>query len=434
MKHVPLEELSTQLKPRAASSILLWAIAAFFLIIILWAAFTQLDRTIHGAGRVVPTAQLQVVSNLEGGIVREILVRPGAQVGANAPLIRLDPTLTGADYNVNQASAGALQAKIARLEAEIAGRTPSFPASTDPVVQEQVGIERALYISRQSELAGLTAAGNAQVAQSQRAVAEAQANLEAARAARIAAQAQAEALRPLVANGIEPRMSLVQADRQAQVSASQVAQASASIARAQAGVAEARATLAQNRQDWRAKAGAEYAAAQAELAAKRQSAPALEDRVSRTTVRAPLAGRINRVLVSTVGGTVRPGEPLVEIVPAERGLTIETRVRPSDIAFVRMNQRALVKITAYDYAVYGGLEGNVVGISPDSTLEERTGESYYVVRVRTRSDALLDQLGRKLPIGPGMIADVNLIGDKRSILSYLLTPFTRLSESAFTER
>lgn len=434
MSHTSLEDLTNRIKPRSASSVLLWAILAFFGLFVIWAIFTELDRTVHAGGRVVPTAQLQVVSNLEGGIVREILAKPGTVVRANDPLIRLDTTASGADFNANQSAYDSLLVKVARLEAEIAGRSPQFPATQDPAVAEQIAVERSLYLSRQLDLQGLTSAGQARLIQAERAVAEAEANVDAAVAARDGARQQAEMLRPLVANGIEPRLSLIQADRQASVATSQAVQARAAVARAQSSVAEARAVLSQTRQDWRAKAAQELAATQAELAAKRQALPALQDRFNRTTVRAPLAGRINRVLATTVGGSIRPGEPLVEIVPVDRGLTIEARVRPSDIAFVRQGQRALVKITAYDYSIYGGLEGNVIGISPDSIRDERTEETYYTIRILTKQDGLTDQHGRKLPISSGMVADVNLIGDKRSVMSYLLTPFTRLSEEAFTER
>lgn len=429
-----LENYAERIRPRWASNALLWGILGFFVLFVLWATFTELDRTVNAAGRVVPTAQLQVVSNLEGGVVREIIAKAGVVVQAGAPLIRLDPVATGADLNANQSAYESLRAKVARLEAEVEGRAPQFPRSADQAVAEQVAIEQSLYLSRQLDLQSLTSAANARLIQSQRAVSEAQASLQAAIADRDGARDQAEMIRPLVAAGIEPRLSLVQADRQASVAASQAVQARAAVARAESGVAEARATLAQVRQDWRARAAQELAAAQAELAAKRQALPALEDRVDRTTVRAPLAGRINRVLANTVGGTVRPGEPLVEIVPDERGLTIEARVRPADIAFVRQGQRTLVKITAYDYSLYGGLEGSVIGISPDAILDERTDETYYTVRIRTQTNVVVDRSGQQLPIGPGMVADVSLIGDKRSIMNYLLTPFTRLSENAFRER
>ncbi len=434
MSNDHLEDYAERIKPRWASNAFLWGILGFFALFVLWAVFTELDRTVNAAGRVVPTAQLQVVSNLEGGIVREIIAKTGTVVQAGAPLIRLDPIATGADLNSNQSAYESLRVKVARLEAEVMGRAPQFPQSTDLAVAEQVAIEQSLYLSRQLDLQSLTSAASARLVQAQRGVGEAQASLQATIADRDGARAQAEMIRPLVASGIEPRLSLVQADRQASVAASQASQARASLARAESGVAEARATLAQVRQDWRSRAAQELAAAQAELAAKRQALPALEDRVDRTTIRAPLAGRINRVLTNTVGGTVRPGEPLVEIVPDDRGLTIEARVRPADIAFVRQGQRTLVKITAYDYSLYGGLEGSVIGISPDAILDERTDETFYTVRIRTQANVVVDRNGQALPIGPGMVADVSLIGDKRSIMSYLLTPFTRLSENAFRER
>ena len=259
------------------------------------------------------------------------------------------------------------------------------------------------------------------------------ANRDASASARDAAQQQVAILRPLVANGVEPQLSLIQAERQANVAQSQVASAQAAIARAQSGVAEAQAALNQARQDWRSQAATELAAAQAEAAGRRQALPALENRLDRTIVRAPLTGRVNRVLVNTIGGTARPAEPLVEIVPSDTGLTIEAAVRPRDIAFVRQGQRSLVKITAYDYSIYGGMEGRVVGISPDATVDERTGEAHYTVRVRTQSNKLESVNGQQYPITPGMVADVNLIGDKRTIMSYLLTPFTRLGEDAFRE-
>ena len=151
-------------------------------------------------------------------------------------------------------------------------------------------------------------------------------------------------------------------------------------------------------------------------------------------VRAPLPGRISRVLVTTRGGSVAPGAPLVEIVPSEESLLIEARIRPEDIAHVRLNQEAKVAITAYDRAVYGQLDGRVVGMSADSVTDERTGEIFYVVRVRTSANALRDRNGRRLPIGAGMIAEVDLLGDSRTVLQYILSPITRLSETAFRER
>ena len=186
-------------------------------------------------------------------------------------------------------------------------------------------------------------------------------------------------------------------------------------------------------QEWRSTAANELATAQAERSSRLRALPALADRAERTVLRAPLSGRINRVLVSTRGGSIRAGEPVVEIVPSDESLLIEARVtRGHRLRPPRPDAR--VAITAYDRSVYGVLEGRVVGISPDAVLEERTGETFYIVRVRTDQNALLDKDGRRMPIGPGMVAEVDMLGDQRTILQYILSPITKLGETAFREQ
>lgn len=433
MNHSTLEDYIERVRPATASNILLWIIAGFVLIFVIWASVTELDRTVRGQGRIIPSSQLQVVSNLEGGIVEAILVTTGEMVKRGAALVRLDKTATGSEYSSNQAQFDALRAKIARLEAEVAGRSPNFPPATNPSMAEQIGIERSLHASRMADLSSLLGAASARVNQARRAVEEAEAALASRRSAQTAAQTELNLIRPLVERGIEPRLSLVQTENAAAIASSDVAAAAAAVTRAQSSVAEARASLIQQRQDWRARAAQELAAAQAEMVALRRSLPALSERVDRTVVRSPLDGRVNRVLVTTVGGTVSPGAPLVEIVPSEESLLVEVQIRPSDIAWVRMDQDAKINITAYDSSVYGALDGKVVAISPDATLNERTGESFYTVRVATE-DKLLDKNGKPLEIGPGMIADVSLLGDKRTVMSYILSPLTKLSQSALREQ
>ncbi|HEY0044796.1 MAG TPA: HlyD family type I secretion periplasmic adaptor subunit [Allosphingosinicella sp.] len=428
-----IEDYTDRLKPKTASNILFWMILAFFVLFFVWAAVAELDRTVRGQGRVVASSQLQTVSNLEGGVIQAIQVRTGQMVKAGQELIRLDPTQTGSELGSGTASASALAAKIARLQAEVTGREPVYPAAADVATANQIQIERSLHASRMQELASLANAGRARITQAQRAVQEAQANYTARVTARDARQQELNVVRPLVDRGIEPRLSLMQAESAFAVAQSEAAAASAAVARAQSAVAEAQSSLAQQQQDWRSLAANELATAQGEYQARRSTLPALQERVDRTSVKAPLAGRINRVLVTTVGAAIAPGAPLVEIVPSEESLLIETLVRPQDIAFARMNQKAKVSITAYDSSIYGSLEGNVVAISPDAVTNERTGESFYTVQVRTRSNALKDKSGKPLPIGTGMVADVALLGDKRTILEYILSPLTKLKDTAFRE-
>lgn len=430
MDDTKIEQRLDRLRPASASNLLLWAILAFLAVFVLWAAFTEIDRTVRGDGRVVPSSRLQIISNLEGGLIAQILVRGGMDVKAGQILLKLDPTQTRAELGSNSAATAALSAKIARLEAELDGREPVYPATADVT---QVRIERALHDARMAELSSLLAGAGARQAQAGRAVMEAQSMLAARQSAREAAASELDMIRPLVERGIEPRLALVQAQNAARISASEAMAQTEALGRARAAASEAAAEANRVRQEWRARAATELAGVQAELAARKPSNPALADRVLRTTVRAPVAGRINRVLVTTIGGSVAPGQPLVELVPLRDQLQIEARIRPQDIGSVHINQRARVDVTAYDSAIYGSLEGRVASISPDAVIDERTGESFYLVRVLTRDTALTDRGGKKLPIGPGMVASVSLLGDKRSVLSYILGPITRVTDEAFRE-
>ncbi|MGB7406404.1 MAG: HlyD family type I secretion periplasmic adaptor subunit [Pacificimonas sp.] len=427
------EDRLLRFEPKKAANLLLFIITGVVLIFVIWAALTELDVTVRGTGRVVPSSQLQVVSNLEGGVIERIVVSAGDIVAQGDPLMVLDPTATGSDFGSTQASVDALTAKIARLEAEVAGRSPNFPNGGDANMREQVEIERALHVSRMADLASLLNAANARVQQAERAVSEARAALAARQSAADAAERELGILRPLVERGIEPRLTLIQAESRAAVTRSEAAAAAAGLTRAQSAVIEARASLNQQKQDWRARAATELAAARSDSASRRLTLPALQERVDRTTVRAPLDGRVNRVLKTTVGGSAAPGEPLVEMVPSDEDLIVQAMIRPQDIGWVAIGQTAKVNITAYDPTVYGGLDGEVITISPDSTVDERTGESHYTVRVATESAAIVNNRGEELPIGPGMTADVSLIGEKRSILDYILRPITRLQQRAFRE-
>ena len=424
-----IEDRLRRFEPRSASNLLLWGIFAFILLFIFWASLTRIDRTVRAPGKVVPSSRLQVISNLEGGIIAGILVQSGQDVAAGAPLIQLDQTLSTAEFGSSRAASSALAVKIARLRAEVAGRTPVYPPSGDDLV----AIESALHDARMAELASISAGARARIVQAERGLAEAQANYDARVSAKRSAAAERDMIRPLVERGIEPQLALVQSQNAATITANEASAASAAIARARATLTEAQAALNQATQDWRARAATELATAQAELGARAPTLPALSNRLDRTVVRAPVGGRINRVLVTTVGGSVSPGQPLIELVPSREALQIEELVSPKDIGTVRIGQRAKVDITAYDPAVYGSLEGKVITISPDAVLNERTGETHYLVRVRTGKSALTDRNGKALPIGSGMVTTVNLLGDKRSVMSYILTPITRLSETAFRE-
>lgn len=424
---------STYIEPKVPANLILWIIAAFVVIFLLWAWLTEIDRTVRAIGRVIPSSQLQVISNLEGGVVEAILVRTGQDVKQGAPLVRLNPIQPGAELESNQASTDSLQFKIIRLEAEITGRTPQFPVARNPAMANQIAVERSLYNSRMAEYRSIANVASARVAQAERTINEADAAQEARISARETARADLNLMRPLVQEGIEPRRSLLQAQNAFSVSSSEAAGAAAALSRARSVLAESQASAMQQKRDWLSRAADELTAARAEMSVRAATMPAFKYKLDRTVVRAPLDGRVNRVFTTTVGGSIRPGDPLLEIVPARENLLVEAMVDAKDIASVKMGQKAKVNISAYDSAIYGSMEGQVIAISPDAVVSERTGESHYLVRVRTNADAILDKNGHRLSIGPGMGADVSLLGDKRSILAYILTPLSRLSETAFRE-
>lgn len=428
-----IEDVVDDIEPGKASRLLFWGITIFFVVLFAWAALAEIDRTVRGQGRVISSSQLQVITSLEGGVLEDILVQPGQRVAAGAELVRLDPTQSGAELGSTSATAIALDMKIARLRAEVAGQAPAYPAPADAEAARQLQVEQSLYASRQAALSAALAAGQAQVQNARQGVAQAQAAVQARRSALTQAQSEVTAVRPLVDNGIEPRMTLTRAVSQQATAQSDLAAAQAALSQAGAQVAEANANLARIRQDWREQAAGELALAQADYEARASSLPALQERLARTTLRAPTAGEVSRVLVTTKGSAVSPGAPLVELVSDEDTLLVEVRIRPQDIGSVRIGQEAKVGITAYDQSVYGSLEGRVRTISPDSIVDPNTGEIYYVVRVATAANALQGPGGQELVIGPGMVADVSLLGDKRTVLQYLLTPITRLSETAFRE-
>ena len=415
-----LERLPDRIEPSRAANYMLYAIGGFVLLFVLWAALAKVDEVSRAQGRVIPSRQLQVVSNLEGGIVRDILVRQGEKVEQGQTLLRLDATQFSAQFTKEQEGYNALVARITRLQAEVSGTSPSFPSGLVTAAPALVAAERTLYEARQSELAAALS-----VAQSK--LGQAQANVSTAAQAKSLADRELAMITPLVEKGIEPQIALLRAQ-------SAASQAGGEYKAAQSAVAEAASELRSVRQSYHAKAVDDLTTAKAELAGMGRELPALQDRVTRTEVTAPIGGTVNRVLVATVGGVVKPGEPLVEIVPSDDTLVVEARISPADIAFVHPGQKAQVKLTAYDYAVYGSLEGEVERISPDAVVtDERTGETNYLVRVHTKG-RLLDAHGKPLSITPGMVAEVDILGQKRSILSYILSPLERGASKALREK
>jgi adhesin transport system membrane fusion protein len=433
MSVAPVELLSTPVAPARIARLMLWSIAVFTALMLGWAGLARVDETATASGRVAAASELQVVSHLEGGVLTAILVRPGDRVAAGQLLLRLDPGSADAELGRGTAASRALAARLARLEAEASGTVPRFDPALVAAAPAAVAAEAALWQSRQADLEAAAAGDAARLDAALRGLSEARTDASAAAEASAQAMREAAMLDALVEKGIEPainrdraRSALIQANARA-------AGASAAVARAAAMVAEARAAARAGAARLRSQSGDALTLARAELAGQSAGLPALASRRDRTAIRSPVAGTVQRILATTIGAAVAPGVPLVEIVPAGDALVIDARVRPTDIGFLHPGQPARVKLTAYDSSVYGSLDGKVERISPDAIIDDRGGEGYFAVRIAT-TGSLDDAAGKPLAIAPGMIAEVNFRGRKRSILSYLLAPVTRLRENAFRER
>ncbi len=394
-----------------------------------WAALAPIDEVTRGDARVIPSRQLQVVQSLDGGVVAEILVREGQLVEAGQLLLRVDETRAGAGVRESAAQGFALRARAARLRALAEGTAFTAPVARDDDERRAALDERRLYESRASELATSLAINRQQLAQKQQELSETQSKrLTAQRALELTQQELAQT-RPLLATGAVSQVDVLRLERDVARYRGDADQAVAQIARAQAAIGEAQRKIQETELAFRNDARKELADTMAKLNALNEGAVALADKVEKAQVKSPVRGRVQRLLANTVGGVVQPGKDIVEIVPLDDTLVLEARIAPKDIAFIHPGQSALVKFSAYDFSIYGGLDAKVENISPDSVVDER-GNAYYLVRVRT----LKAGFGEKMPIIPGMTAEVEVLTGRKSVLSYLLKPVLKVQQRALSER
>ena len=394
-----------------------------------WAAVAKLDEITKGEGKVIPSRQLQVLQSLDGGIVSEINVQEGQVVEAGQILLRIDPTRFESSVRESRSQFLALSAKVERLRALAEGKVFTPPAELtrdDPQTVEQ---ERRLYENARASLDAQVAIARQQLAQRQQELTEMRAKRDQAVQAYELTAKELSVTKPLIASGAVSEVELLRLERDTARFRGERDMASAQIARAQAAIAEASRKIEEVEYSFRNEVRSELSDTQAKLNAVTESSVGLADKVKHAALRSPVKGTIKRLMVNTVGGVVQPGRDVIEIVPLEDVLLLEARVSPKDIAFLRPGQKAMVKFTAYDFSVYGGLEATLEHIGADSISDEK-GNIYYLVRVRT----LRASLGRNLPIIPGMVAEVDIITGEKSILAYLLRPVLRAKQIALTER
>ena len=400
---------------------------------ILWASFARLDEVTKGDGKVIPSSEIQVIQNLEGGIIDEMLVREGEAVKAGQILVRLRNLDASASLGANQAKYYGLLAGITRLQAEAEGRdTVEFADEVIKNAAQTVSEELNAFTANRTQVTSQISVLEQQRIQRRQEVDELRskaANLEKVIALSRERQAMVE---PLVAKGSAPRAELLQMQQdilQQQTELDSVRQA---VPRAESAIREASARMDELKKTARAKAQTELSSKLTEMNTVKETLGALTDRKERTEIRSNVDGMIKVIKIKSVGGVVKPGDSIMEVVPTNDQLLVEARIKPSDIAFIHPDQDAMVKITAYDFSVYGGLKGKVVDISPDSITNEK-GESFYHIRVRT-NETQLKRKGEVLPIIPGMVASVDILTGHKTVMEYILKPYIKTIDSAMRER
>jgi membrane fusion protein, adhesin transport system len=416
--------------------VLLLVVALFLGSFVVWANYAVLDQVTRGEGRVIPSSQIQVIQNLEGGILSEMLVDEGQTVERDQVLLRIDNTSaksTLADLRHRYLDG---LATVARLQAEVSGATSEgqivFPPEVLNEAPELAQAQKALFRSRLDQMVSQIAILQDQVAQRQQEMAGAQSKSHNLSASLSLTEQQISMTRPLVDSGVSSKTDLLRLEREANDLQGEINAANSEYTLAKAALGEAMGRIQEHNVSFRTDASTEMDKERSDLASISENMKANQDKVQRTDVRSPVRGIIKDIKVRTVGGVIQSGQDIMEIVPIEDTLLIEAQIKPADIAFIRPKQSAVVKITAYDSSKYGGLDAVVQDISADTIKNER-GESFFRIRLRTAKN-FLGTPANKLEISPGMTATVDILTGKRTMLEYLLKPILKARDSAFRER
>ncbi len=415
------------------SRLLLYLIIAMIALLIYWANHAPLDEITRGKGKVIPSHQIQVIQNLEGGIVSEILIKEGDVVKKGQILLKIDDTNFESSFMESRFRYLELLAKTARLSAEAEG-LDSF-GMPDLVLKEApdlAGNEQALFQSNKNRLASNLNILKDQVEQNKQAVKEAQSKLEQIKRSYKLSLKELRIIKPLFKAGAVSEVDVLKRERQLNDLKGELDAVKLSIPRLKSTINESENKIKELVLRAKSEARQELNEAAAEIPRILESIDSLKDKVTRTSVRSPVNGTVKQLLVNTINGVVQPGMDLVEIVPSDDKLLIEAKVKPSDIAYLYPGQKAIVKFTAYDFAIYGGLEAKVIQISADSISDEK-GDSFYLVKLKTDKNHL-GKTENSLPIIPGMVAQVDILTGKKTVMDYLLKPILKTRQKALSER
>lgn len=417
---------------RLALAVIILLIGSF----VAWSAVTEIDEITRGDGKVIPVSKTQIVQSTEPGVVQEIAVQVGQVVSKGDLIIRLDDTSTTASLGESVARSRALQTQIARLEIEMAGdlksdlHCPEAIAKTSPQICEN---ENQLLRARRDNFRNKLSVLEERRQQRMKELDEAHANISRLEENLKIAQREEDLIAPMAKRKLVAQTDLIRVQKELTEVTGQLQLAKESIDRIKAAISEASLQVDELGLQLQQEALAEKTEALSELSVIEETIRGASDRVARTDIRSPVDGVINTLDVNTIGAYVQPGSVIGGVVPTSETLLVEARVSPRDIAFVRPGQPALVKISAYDFSIYGGIEGEVSNITADSLVDQNTGETFYQVRVKTAKSELVKD-GRTYAIIPGMIASVDIMTGHKTILHYLLKPINKAKDEALRER
>ncbi|CAB9493003.1 HlyD family type I secretion periplasmic adaptor subunit [Alteromonas macleodii] len=408
---------------------LLYVVLIVLFLLVVWSYFAEIDEVAKGDGKVIPSQQLQVLQSYDGGIVQEILVREGQTVERGQVLLKVDPTRFLSSLEENTTQFAALAAKVQRLSALTQDEVLRFNRELQEEAPTIVDNERKLYNSNLAELDEIAAGSDSRILQRRQDVEEERANLSQYQNVLTLSKKELAVTKPLLASGAVSEIEILRLERQIVELEGNITKSKVAIERGLNAIEEEIIKKEEARLKLVNRWNQELTEATAEMATLQQSQTSLEDVVSQADLRSPINGTVQRLLINTVGGVITPGSAVVELVPQDDQLIVEAKVSPKDIAFIREGQPAILKFSAYDFTIYGGMSAEVQHISADAITNEKD-ETYYLVRLETKR-SIADE---SLDILPGMIVQVDILTGKKTVLNYILSPLFNVTASALRER
>lgn len=423
-------------RPSSYAGTLIFIIGALLTAFVLWASYAEVDEIASGDGRVIPASKTQIIQASEPGVVQEIAVRVGQVVHKDELIIRLNNTLTISSLGEQQAKSRGLQVKIARLKQEQSGRIDEPFACPEEITKEAPEIcenEQKLLIARRENFGNKRSVLNSRLVQRQNELSEAKSNIERLTKNLAASDEEAKLVASMVKRNLMARTQQIKIDREQIEMRGQLNLAAETIKRTEGSIVEAQLQVNELSLQLKQEALDELTQSLSELSFVDETIRGASDRVARTDIRSPVEGIVNTLDINTVGAFVQPGSVVAGIVPTSETLLVEARVSPRDVAFIRPEQHALIKISAYDFSIFGGLDGKVANISADSLIDPETKQPYFSVRVTTGNSSL-ERGGKSYAIIPGMICTVEIMTGRKTILQYLLKPINKARNEALRER